>query len=293
MDSPSTHPLIDLALAEDLDENGDITSQCFVPEGHCSRGNIVAREPAVIAGVELAAMVFQKVDPNLDISIETADGNQLEPGDIVMTITGSTRAILTGERTALNFLQRLSGVATLTRQFVKRAATAHPGVQILDTRKTTPGWRTLEKAAVAAGGGHNHRMGLYDAAMVKDNHLVAENSVEALEAGIATIREQFPEAFIELEADRIEQVERFLQVDGVDVILLDNMSCDQLREAVELRNQQAPGIRLEASGGVNLDTVAEIASTGVDCISVGALTHSARAADLSLDLHALDSQADG
>jgi nicotinate-nucleotide pyrophosphorylase (carboxylating) len=289
--APSTEALIDLALAEDLGENGDITSRSFVPEEHQSRGVIVARESAVLAGVEIAAAVFQKIDLALELAIGKSNGSALVPNDIVMTIIGSTRSILTAERTALNFLQRLSGVATLTRAFVTRATEATPAVEILDTRKTTPGWRGLEKAAVVAGGGRNHRMGLYDAAMVKDNHLVAENSEAALKAGIAAIREQFPKAFIELEADRLDQVRRFLAMDDVDVILLDNMDCDQLREAVALRNELAPGIKLEASGGVNLDTVAAIAATGVDCISVGALTHSARAADLALDLESLESDA--
>ena len=291
MESASPHPLIDLALAEDLDAHGDITSQCFVPEDHQSRGLIVARESLVVAGIELAAAVFRKVDPQLDLTIESTDGEARERGDRVLVATGSTRSILTAERTALNFLQRLSGVATLTRDFVKRASAANPEVRILDTRKTTPGWRTLEKAAVSSGGGRNHRMGLYDAAMVKDNHLVAENSSDALRAGIEAVRERFPGAFVELEADRLDQVQRFLPMEGVDVILLDNMSCDQLREAVALRNDRAPGVKLEASGGVNLDTVAEIAGTGVDYISVGALTHSAKAADLSLDLHTVEADA--
>lgn len=287
----STEALIDLALAEDLGANGDITSRCFVPGAHQSRGVIVARESAVLAGIEIAEAVFEKVDQALDVAIGKFNGAELVPADVVMTITGSTRSILTAERTALNFLQRLSGVATLTREFVSRATGVSSNVEILDTRKTTPGWRALEKAAVTAGGGRNHRMGLYDAAMVKDNHLVAENSEAALEAGIDSIRKQFPGAFVELEADRLDQVERFLQMDGVDVILLDNMSRDQLREAVALRNDLAPAIKLEASGGVNLDTVAEIAGTGIDCISVGALTHSAKAADLALDLESLESDA--
>lgn len=287
----STETLIDLALAEDLGANGDITSRSFVPETHRSRGVIVAREDAVLAGIEIAATVFEKVDPALEIAIEKSNGAELLPLEVVMTITGSTQSILTAERTALNFLQRLSGIATLTREFVARAAGASADVEILDTRKTTPGWRILEKAAVATGGGRNHRMGLYDAAMVKDNHLVAENSAAALEAGIESIRAKFPDAFIELEADQLDQVRRFLAMKGVDVILLDNMTCDQLREAVALRNDLASAIKLEASGGVNLDTVAEIAGTGVDCISVGALTHSAKAADLALDLESLESDA--
>ncbi len=278
-------PLIDLALAEDLDGHGDITARCFVPADHHSRGRIVARQPLVVSGTAIAAEVFARIDPSLSVSIETPDGTAAGTGDTVLTVTGPTRSILTGERTALNFLQRLSGVATQTREYVRRATEAWPGVRVLDTRKTTPGWRILEKAAVRAGGGTNHRIGLHDAAMVKDNHLVAEDREAALEAGIRAVRKRYPEAaFIELEADRLDQVERFLGMDGVDVILLDNMSLDQLREAIALRDERAPGVQLEASGGVNLDTIAGIAATGVDAISVGALTHSAIAADLALDL---------
>ncbi|MCB1089459.1 MAG: carboxylating nicotinate-nucleotide diphosphorylase, partial [Verrucomicrobiae bacterium] len=207
------------------------------------------------------------------------------------TVTGPTRAILTGERTALNFLQRLSGIASQTRDYVRRATgpEGKASVRVLDTRKTTPGWRRLEKAAVRAGGGTNHRIGLYDAAMVKDNHLVAEHSLAALDAGVRAVREQFPEvAFVEVEADRLDQVREFLKLEGVDVILLDNMSLGDMRAAVALRNELAPGVQLEASGGVTLETIAAIAATGVDAVSVGALTHSVKAADLALDLESLD-----
>jgi nicotinate-nucleotide pyrophosphorylase (carboxylating) len=283
-------PLIDLALAEDLGQFGDITAQCFVPENHQSRGRIVARQPLVICGTAIAAAVFAKIDAALKVVVEFHDGSAAEKGDTVLTVTGSTRAILTGERTALNFLQRLSGVATQTRAYVRRAAEGNPRALVLDTRKTTPGWRLLEKAAVHAGGGHNHRFGLYDAAMVKDNHLVAEHGVAALQAGIRAIREQYPEvSFIEVEADRLDQVREFLNLEGIDTILLDNMSLDEMGAAVALRDALAPGVRLEASGGVTLDTIAAIAATGVDAVSVGALTHSAKAADLALDLETLDS----
>jgi nicotinate-nucleotide pyrophosphorylase (carboxylating) len=280
-------PLIDLALAEDLDRNGDITARCFVPEMHQSLGRIVAREPLVVSGTEIAAFVFAKVHPALNVEIQKNDGEAAETGDTVLTVTGPTRGILTAERTALNFLQRLCGVATQTRDYVARAKgpEGNAKVRVLDTRKTTPGWRQLEKAAVRAGGGTNHRMGLYDAAMVKDNHLVAQNNTEALQAGINAVRGQFPDTeFVEVEADRLDQVQTFLGLEGVDVILLDNMSLDELREAVTLRNDSAPEILLEASGGVNLETIVGIAATGVDAISVGALTHSVMAADLALDL---------
>lgn len=283
-------PLIDLALSEDLGTRGDITARCFVPASHRSVGLIVARQDLQVAGVSVAEAVLRKVDPGLEITLEKKDGESATAGETIIAVRGATRSILTAERTALNFLQRLCGIATLTRRYVQAAA--NPGVRVLDTRKTTPGWRLLEKAAVRAGGGHNHRLGLHDAVMVKDNHLVAEDRATALEAGIRAVREQFPDtAFIELEADRLDQVATFLALDGVDVILLDNMSLDQLRAAVALRNEKAPRLQLEASGGVNLDTIADIASTGVDAISVGALTHSATAADLALDLQALEGEA--
>jgi len=198
----------------------------------------------------------------------------------VAEIEGDARALLTGERVALNFLQRLSGVATLTRKFV--GAVAGTKTHILDTRKTTPGLRALEKAAVVAGGGHNHRFGLFDMVMVKDNHLLAETDLHRLQDAIRRCRADHPEVRIELEADTLDQVRRFLTLMGVDVILLDNMRLEEMKEAVELG---AGRVQFEASGGVNLDTVAGIAATGVDFISVGALTHSARAIDFSLELH--------
>ncbi|MCB1092701.1 MAG: carboxylating nicotinate-nucleotide diphosphorylase [Verrucomicrobiae bacterium] len=287
----AAEPLISLALAEDLGPHGDITAQCFVPADHRSLGRIVARQSLVVSGTAVAAAVFAKVDPALAVEIARPDGSETEAGDTVLTVTGPTRAILTGERTALNFLQRLSGIASQTRDYVRRATgpEGNASVRVLDTRKTTPGWRLLEKAAVRAGGGTNHRIGLYDAAMVKDNHLVAEHSLAALDAGVRAVREQFPEvAFVEVVADRLDQVREFLKLEGVDVILLDNMSLGDMRAAVALRNELAPGVQLEASGGVTLDTIAAIAATGVDAVSVGALTHSVKAADLALDLESLD-----
>ena len=199
-----------------------------------------------------------------------------KPGETVIEFSGSTRSILTGERVALNFLQRLSGIATLTAQFV--AAVQGTGVTILDTRKTTPGLRVLEKAAVRAGGGKNHRMGLYDGVMVKDNHLLARPE---LEDAIRSVRQTHPEVLVEVEADSIDQVQSFVNLTGIDVILLDNMSPDELRVCVSLGR---PGLKFEASGGVDLATVRQIAETGVDYISIGQLTHSARAIDFSLEL---------
>jgi nicotinate-nucleotide pyrophosphorylase (carboxylating) len=269
--------LIATALAEDIG-SGDLTSQFFVADAVKS-ARIFAKEAAVAAGVELAVEVFRRVDPALEVRAVKASGSALAAGDTVVELRGSVRSILTGERVALNFLQRLSGVATLTRRYVE-AVVPHRA-RILDTRKTTPGLRALEKAAVVAGGGVNHRMGLYDMVMVKDNHLAAQSTLAELQAAIASFRAAHPGVRVEVEADRLEQVRGFLTLTGIDVILLDNMSSAQLRECVQLVAGRIP---LEASGGVNLDTVNAIAATGVDFISVGALTHSARAIDFSLEL---------
>lgn len=274
--------LIDAALAEDV-RDGDVTSLFFVPKASRSTGRIVAREKGVIAGTEVALAVFARIDPKMRCRALKQDGDALRRGDTVFEIAGSTRSMLTAERTALNFLQRMSGVASLTRRFVD--LTKGTGARILDTRKTLPGWRLLDKAAVAAGGGKNHRMGLYDMAMVKDNHLLAGSHLTPadLQRSIRRLKKARPETKIELEADRMSQVEAFLQLDGVDFILLDNMTLAQLRKAVALNRKAGSPVELEASGGVSLDTVAGIARTGVDYISVGALTHSARALDLAFD----------
>lgn len=274
-----SHGLIRMALAEDIGD-GDVTSGYFVPEDRVARAFVTVRREGVVSGVELAAEVFREVDPDLDVQVMVEDGSRVGEGAILMRVEGKARSILTAERTALNFLQRLSGVATLTARYVDLVK--HTRAEILDTRKTTPGYRALEKKAVADGGGTNHRMGLYDRAMVKDNHLAAEGGLEALQEAIHRLKREKPQVEVELEADRLEQVADFLKLDGVDYILLDNMSLEQLREAVELRGERHR-VRLEASGGVNLGTVADIAETGVDFISVGALTHSAPALDIGLD----------
>ncbi len=274
---PKMSDAIDAALAEDLGA-GDLTSQFFVADG-VKAARIFAKEPAVAAGVETAVEVFRRVDVALEVKVVRVSGSVLEKGDTVLEVRGSVRSILTGERVALNFLQRLSGVATLTRRYVEVVAPHR--ARILDTRKTTPGLRVLEKAAVVAGGGVNHRMGLYDMVMVKDNHLAAQSTLAELQSAITRFRAAHCGVRVEVEADRIEQVRGFLTLTGIDVILLDNMSCAQLRECVALVAGRVP---LEASGGVNLDTVNAIAATGVDFISVGALTHSARAIDFSLEL---------
>ncbi|QTN30890.1 carboxylating nicotinate-nucleotide diphosphorylase [Akkermansiaceae bacterium] len=274
-----SHDLIMMALEEDIGE-GDVTAGYFVPENKVARAFVTVRKGGVVSGVGLAAEVFQEVDPNLRVQVLVEDGSRVGTGAMLMRVEGKARSILTAERTALNFLQRLSGVATLTSRYVDLVK--HTRAQILDTRKTTPGYRALEKKAVLDGGGTNHRMGLYDRAMVKDNHLAAEGGLEALQQAIRLVKMEKPHVQVELEADRLEQVADFLKLDGVDYILLDNMSLEELREAVGMRAENHR-VWLEASGGVNLDTVVEIAETGVDFISVGALTHSAPALDIGLD----------
>lgn len=274
----TTSTLIDLALAEDIG-SGDVTSEYFIPKDREARGLIVAKDEGVIAGVEIAAEVFRRVDTGLSVKIFLEDGSHVTQKTCVMEVRGNARSMLAAERVSLNFLQRLSGVATKTHRFVE--LTEGTPARILDTRKTTPGWRSLEKAAVLAGGGLNHRMGLYDRAMVKDNHLVAENGVAELQNAIDHLRREKPGVEVELEADRLDQVEAFLELEGVDYILLDNMDNETMKEAVVMRGSEGP--KLEASGGVRLETVAGIARTGVDFISVGAVTHSAVALDLSLD----------
>ncbi len=274
--------LVELALEEDLRDIGDLTSLWFVDPEHCSTGAIVSREHACISGLDAAIHSFLSVDPELQVNVEIQNGGQAIPGDTVCTITGKTQSILTGERTALNFLQRLSGVATVSATFAK--AISHTEAVMLDTRKTTPGWRSLEKKAVADGGATNHRIGLYDAVMVKDNHLAANPSPVDLAERVSEIKTKHPDLKIEVEADRLDQLESFLPIEGIDVVLLDNMNNDELRTAVKMRDDADSSIQLEASGGVNLDTVKGIAETGVDYISAGALTHSVRSIDLGLDL---------
>jgi nicotinate-nucleotide pyrophosphorylase (carboxylating) len=263
------------ALEEDIGA-GDLTSEFLVPADHRSAARIFAKENAVLAGTQAAQATYQQLDPQIAITIRRQDGDAVSPGDTVLEIAGRTRSILTGERVALNFIQRLSGVATITRRFVE--AIAGTGAQILDTRKTTPGLRALEKAAVKAGGGRNHRLGLFDAVLVKDNHLLAHPS---LAAAIKEIRQEYPELLIEVEADSIDQVREFVGLEAINVILLDNMRPEEIRRCVELRR---PGLKFEASGGVSLSTVRAIAETGVDYISVGQLTHSAPSIDFSLEL---------
>jgi nicotinate-nucleotide pyrophosphorylase (carboxylating) len=269
---------IEIALREDLGD-GDVTTDFFVPKSQQAMARIVAHERAILAGTETAVEVFRRVDSTLDVAVLRNDGSEVNAGENVIELRGSARPILKAERVALNFLQRLSGIATLTRKFVDAAA--NDRVKILDTRKTTPGLRALEKAAVVAGGGANHRFGLFDMVLLKDNHLAANTGFDAFVKALHKVREARPNVQIEVEADSLEQVRTFLEVDGIDLILLDNMTPAQIREAIALGKNK---VKFEASGGVTLKNVRQIAATGVDYISIGALTHSPRAVDFSLEL---------
>jgi nicotinate-nucleotide pyrophosphorylase (carboxylating) len=266
------------ALKEDIGD-GDVTTDFFVPETLHATGHIIAHEKAVVAGTGPAAEVFRRVDPAMDVQISRRDGDDIDAGDIIIEVRGIARSILKAERVALNFLQRLCGIATLTREFVN--AIGNDSTKILDTRKTTPGLRTLEKAAVVAGGGVNHRFGLYDMVLVKDNHLAALEGLSSFADGIRRLRQERPNIRIEVEADDLEQVRAFVEMDGIDVILLDNMTPAQIREAVALRRNH---IKFEASGGITLKNVKRFAATGVDYISIGALTNAARAVNIGLEM---------
>ena len=275
----SVERLIEAALAEDIGP-GDLTAAYFVPAERRATGFIVAREAGVLSGGEVAQELFRRVDPEIEAVPLVADGARISAGAYVMKLEGPARSLLTAERTALNFMQRMSGVASATWSYVD--AIRGSSAQILDTRKTIPGWRLLDKAAVVHGGGTNHRMGLYDRVMVKDNHLVAEGRMGELKEAIRRLKAEHPGVEVELEADSLEQVAAFLELEHVDYLLLDNMDLGELRQAVALRGDRK-GPLLEASGGVTLETVAGIAATGVDFISVGAITHSVKALDLALD----------
>ena len=267
-----------LALAEDIG-SGDATTLATVPANATAQAVMRAREPLVVAGIGFAETAFRKLSPKIKIEKLSRDGQRIAAGKTLLKISGPARAILTAERVALNFVQRLSGVATLTSQFVE--AVRGTNAKILDTRKTTPGWRRFEKYAVTCGGGKNHRLGLFDMILIKDNHLAAlqNKKPNAIAAAVARAREKFPKLKIEVEADTLKQVEQAVNA-GADFVLLDNMDLKQLRQAVKIVNGRA---KTEASGGVNLKIVRAIAKTGVDFISVGALTHSACAVDIGLD----------
>jgi nicotinate-nucleotide pyrophosphorylase (carboxylating) len=266
------------ALDEDLMGGVDVTSVATVPFDQEGVADIVAREPGVVAGLPVAAAVFELAgDDDVSVTYPAADGDAVRPGDVVLTATGLARTLLTAERSALNLACHLSGVATQTRRWVD--AVAGTKATVLDTRKTTPGLRVLEKYAVRCGGGSGYRMGLSDAAMVKDNHVVAAGGVAE---AYRLVRSTFPEVPVEVECDSVEQVRAAIEA-GADLLLLDNMTTEQLREAVRATDGRA---RLEASGGLTLDRAREVAETGVDYLSVGALTHSAPVLDLGFDLRA-------
>jgi len=271
--------ILEAALAEDIG-SGDVTSIATVPENALCEGVIFAKEEAIICGTQIAQEVFKQVDGKITVEIITPDAQIAPEGWEVLRIKGPARGILTAERTALNFLQHLSGIATLTHKYMEQIA--HTKARLLDTRKTLPGWRKLQKYAVACGGGTNHRIGLYDLVLVKDNHLKLMNRENPgdFSVAVARARNLFPGLKVEIEAESFQEFQHALDA-GADIILLDNMTCEQMSKCVVSAGGRC---KLEASGGVNLQTVKQIAETGVDFISVGALTHSVRAVDLSLEL---------
>jgi nicotinate-nucleotide pyrophosphorylase (carboxylating) len=269
--------LVGLALEEDVGE-GDWTTLWTVPSDRRSEAVIVAKQDMVVAGVDCVRAVYDALDPGMSVDVAAGDGARVEPGHVLVRLKGPSRSLLIGERTALNFLGRLSGIATLTRRFVD--AVAGTGARVIDTRKTTPGWRLLEKAAVRAGGGTNHRVGLWDMVLVKDNHIDASGGV--VQAAQAALERNDRKLAVEVEVRSLEELEAVLPL-GVDRILLDNMSPALLRRAVDRARRLGGGRpELEASGNVTLQNVRAVAETGVDFVSVGALTHSAPTADVSL-----------
>jgi nicotinate-nucleotide pyrophosphorylase (carboxylating) len=271
---------VDAALDEDA-PHGDLTSEAFVPSSATATADLVAREPGVFAGAEVFEVAMTRLDDRVKVSALAADGTQFEPGDVLATVEGPARAVLQSERVALNFVQRMSGIATATAAYV---AAAGPHVRVADTRKTTPLLRAFEKHAVVCGGGHNHRFSLSDAVMAKDNHLAVLRASHGgdITAAIKDAASRLPHTtHIEVEVDRLDLIEPVLASGEVDTILLDNFSLDELREGVALVAGRAV---VEASGGITLETIGGVASTGVDVISVGALTHHIRSIDLGLDV---------
>jgi len=272
--------LIDLALEEDTGF-GDVTSQSIFPPDHHSRAKILARQDMVICGLEVAMRVFKRVDPTLEVELQSCDGSRISRSSTLLTAQGPTVSLLSAERTALNFLQRLSGIATLSRQFSDRAEMTGTGVRVVDTRKTTPGWRGLEKYAVRCGGCYNHRLSLSEHVLIKENHIQAAGSIEE---AVKRTRVFAPHCSkIDVEADSLEEVREAVAA-SAEIIMLDNMSPSMVREAVTLINGAAI---VEISGGICLDTIVDYAMAGVDVISVGALTHSAPAVDVSMLITAL------
>ncbi|MEL7499810.1 MAG: carboxylating nicotinate-nucleotide diphosphorylase [Planctomycetota bacterium] len=292
--------LIEMALVEDigsadLAQGIDCTTDAVVPESANAKAAFVSRETGVVCGVEVTKLALSNFSPKIELLVEIDDGQSVEPGQTIAVMSGTAHDILTMERTCLNFMCRLSGISSLANEFARRVAGTN--AVVLDTRKTTPGWRRLEKYAVACGGGVNHRMGLYDAIMLKDNHLafyrsLVKDNEDTIPESIRMARQWINEnaerlpngdaTILQLEVDTLAQFEIALQTD-CDIVLLDNMNCELLKQAVEMRDAAKPKLLLEASGGVNLDTITEIAQTGVDRISVGAITHSASNFDIGLD----------
>lgn len=264
------------ALAEDVG-TGDVTTEATVPAGQHARGVFLVKAPCVVAGLEVAAETFRQLEPSVSIRFTRSDGDVCRSGEEIGVVTGHARTLLVGERTALNFLQRLSGIATRARAFVDAAA---GGITILDTRKTTPTMRLLEKHAVAAGGATNHRAGLHDAILIKDNHVRLAGGVAA---AVAACRKRRPDLRLEIEAQSLEQFDEALDA-GADIVLLDNMSLDDIREAVR---RAAGRTKIEISGGVTLERIPDLVATGADYVSVGALTHSAPAVDISFEIEPL------
>ena len=274
--------VIRAALAEDLADGPDVTSEATIPAGHRSQLDLVARQDGVVAGLDVAARVFEIVG-QIDVQILASDGDRVTTGQVLLSAVGPTRDLLTAERTALNLLTHLSGIATATAAWVELLGPDGPKVR--DTRKTLPGLRGLQKYAVRCGGGVNHRMSLSDAALIKDNHVVAAGGVtQAFNA----VRERFPGIPLEIEVDSLEQLSDVLDA-GADLVLLDNFTPDQMREAVALTRGRA---KLEASGGLTLENAADVATTGVDYVAVGALTHSVTVMDIGADLQEIDNAAD-
>ena len=265
------------ALSEDIG-HGDATTEALIASDSSGRAKIIARETLTIAGVAVAKAVFVELDNEASIDAHFEDGEEIQSGECILTVNAQLRSLLTGERTALNYLQRLSGIATQSARYVK--AVSGTGVLILDTRKTTPGWRLLEKYAVQCGGARNHRRGLDDMILIKDNHLAALSSECSIAEAIRRARLISPDLKIEVEAETLDQAQQATEA-GADIVLLDNMTIEELRAAIKLIDGRA---QTEGSGGITLETIREIASTGVNYISAGALTHSARAVDISMKI---------
>jgi nicotinate-nucleotide pyrophosphorylase (carboxylating) len=277
--------LIEIALEEDLAGASDLTCDALISPEDCAEVHVVARQAGVVAGLPIGDLVYEQIDRLVGWVPEVKDGSFVEPKDVVARVSGPLAGLLTGERTVLNFLTHLSGIATQTREYVE--AVRGTKAVILDTRKTLPGWRALAKYAVRAGGGTNHRMGLYDGVLVKDNHIAAWSQQignSSLVEAVKQARESAPGRPVEFEVDTLDQFRDVLK-GRPDIVLLDNMSTDQLREAVQIRDGSAPDVLLEASGGVSLQTVRSIAETGIDRISIGALTHTVPNFDLGFDFH--------